>query len=327
MLDIIVPHYKEPFEVGKPLLDMIGLQRGMDFDLIRVLIVNDGVEHHIPDELLKDYHYQIEQIDIEHGGVSKARNAGIDHSTATWVMFFDFDDTLSNVYALRDILHVLPADNYDLLRTKLIAEDFMGENDLLRIAPEETNFVFTHGKCYRREWLNEHGIRFDESMGFQEDSLFNAYIIALLPYKRIGEIKTVLPPCVWCRRPGSVTTAKGHEDPACWGHFIRNWKLCDFYAEHLTDDRLADLVVRVAFDTYYMVKSRNITDGMRLKVIQNFQDFWEIYGRFYHRPDEETLTKIAQISWGELEEADTTPKVDFETVTNWTKIISRKLGE
>ena len=44
MLDIIVTHYKEPFDVGKKLFDMIGLQRCVDLDQIRVLIVHDGSE-------------------------------------------------------------------------------------------------------------------------------------------------------------------------------------------------------------------------------------------------------------------------------------------
>ena len=42
LLDIIVPHYKEPWEVGRPLFEMLALQRGVSFSDFRVILVNDG---------------------------------------------------------------------------------------------------------------------------------------------------------------------------------------------------------------------------------------------------------------------------------------------
>lgn len=317
MLDIIITHYREPFETGKPLLDMIDLQRGISFDSIRVMIVNDGEEHHIPDELLTGYRYRIEQIDIPHGGVSAARNAGMDHADAEWITFCDFDDTYTYVYALMDVLNVMDTDQYDLLWTKLIKDDFSYDKDGLIIAPEKTNFVFIHGKFYRREWLIENGIRFDEGMTYQEDSLFNAYIVAILDYHRVGEIKTMYPPFAWCRRRESVTTTDGHQDPANWGHMIRNRKLCKFYRERLPRDRLEDMVVRSVFDAYYMMNGVRISTGMKVKILREFVEFLREYGEFYRKPNEDTLRQIEDISWRELEEAEQIKKVGYETVTAW----------
>jgi len=321
MLDIIVTHYKEPWEIGKPLFDILALQRGVNFKDFRVILVNDGKEHHLPDELFTDYPYKVEQIDIPHGGVSAARNAGMDYSNAEWINFCDFDDTYASVYSIRDVLSVLPSNDFDLLWVQLIKEDFHIEHDDLRFAPERTNFVFIHGKYYRRSWLVWHGIRFDEDMPFQEDSLFNAYIVALLDYKRVGRIRTIFPNYVWCRRTESVTTSDGHRDPAAYYHFLRNWKLCDFYHQHMTEDRLSDLVVRSCFDAYYMTHGVHVTDEMLERIRKEFREYIEIFGKYYRKPDDDTLRQIADISWGELEEADEVPKVGYETVTKWVNKI------
>ena len=314
MLDIIVTHYKEPWEVGKPLFDILALQRGIDFDQIKVILVNDGQENHLDDALFAGYPYKVEQLDIPHGGVSAARNAGMDHATAEWINFCDFDDTYANVYAIKDILNILPAPDYDFLWAQLLTEDFTGQNTVLKITPEKAVFVFIHGKYYRRQWLLDSGIRFDETMPFQEDSLFNAYVIALLDYHRIGKINTYAPVYIWGRRLGSVSNS-GREDEAVYGHFIRNLKVCEFYLKHLPEERLQDMVVRTTYDTYYMCNSTRCSTGMRVRIIREYQDFLAKFGQYYHRPDDATLLQMEEISRGEL--MDRLVPGDYNTVTKW----------
>lgn len=325
MLDIVVTHYKEPWEVGKPLFDMLSLQRGIDFGMIHVLLINDGEENHLPDELFSNYPYTVEQIDISHGGVSAARNAGMDHSNAEWINFCDFDDTYSNCYALRDVMNILPADNYDLLWTQMITEDFTKENDMLILTPEKSTFVFIHGKYYRRQWLIDNGIRFDTEFSFQEDSLFNAIILAVLDYHRIGKIKTLIPPYIWCRRGGSVTNSQENEDKAVWGHFRRNVKVCDFYNEHLPEWRLSEMLVRTTYDTYYMLTSKqNVSTDLRIRLINGFQKLMQKYGEHYRKPNDDTLRQIQEISRAEL--IDKPVDGDFDTVTQWKEMITRKVA-
>ena len=325
MLDIIVTHYREPWEVGKPLFDMLALQHGVDFGTFRVLLINDGEENHLPDELFSNYPYTVEQVDIPHGGVSAARNAGMDYSTAEWINFCDFDDTYSNVYALRDVMNILPAKNYDFLWTQMLTEDFTNGNDVLIMTPEKSTFVFIHGKYYRRQWLIDNGIRFDTDFIFQEDSLFNAIILAVLDYHRIGKIKTLIPPYIWCRRGESVTNSQDTADKAVWGHFRRNCKLCDFYRDHLPEWRLSEMVVRTTLDTYYMVNSTaKVTLGMRKKIAEAFRKLIDTYGHLYRRPDDDTLRQMSEISRMEL--MDLPIDGDFDTVTQWKDMITRKVA-
>lgn len=324
MLDIIVTHYKEPWEVGKPLFDILGLQRGINFAEMRVLLVNDGEENHLPDELFKEYPYRVEQIDITHGGVSAARNAGMDHATAEWINFCDFDDTYTNVYALRDVMNVLPNPNYDMLWADCLSENFNENEDGLVFIPERAIFVFLHGKYYRRSWLVESGLRFDPDFRFQEDSLFNALVLAILDYHRIGRIKAFTPPFAWCRRNGSVTLSGGPEDVATMFHFMRNVKVCEYYIEHLPEDRIRDMVVRSTYDAYLMANSKTgVTEDFRLDVINRFGKFIRKYDKYYGRPEDDILLQIEDVSRYELE--DKRVPTDYETVTMWKDMVKGEI--
>ena len=86
MLDLIIPHYTEPWQVGKKMFDMLDIQRGMDFAKIRVIVVNDGEDHALDQSCLQDRPYRAEQISIAHAGVSAARNAGLRYASAKWIM-------------------------------------------------------------------------------------------------------------------------------------------------------------------------------------------------------------------------------------------------
>lgn len=100
-LQILIPHYKEGFEVIKPLLDSINIQQNVNLkDEVGVIIVNDGNECILNKELFKNYDYDIEYYINEHKGVSATRNACLDKATADYVMFCDCDDMFCNVCGL-----------------------------------------------------------------------------------------------------------------------------------------------------------------------------------------------------------------------------------
>lgn len=317
MLDIVITHYKEPYEVGKKLFQMIDLQRFINFDDIKVIVINDG-GNMLPQEELDRFGYPIEQVNIPHGGISAARNAGIEHGTNEWIMFCDFDDMFVNVYALHDILSILPAKDFDFLWTQIMVEDNVYGYEQLCLSPERQKLVFVHGKVYRRKYLIDNDFKFKVGMNFQEDSLFNATIIAKLDFHRIGQIKTPMPSYAWIRRENSVTNS-GREEEATYAHFMRNL----FVTEENKDDydRYCGMITRTAYDTYYMIKGHRIGKEMKEKILSEFIPWIRERITEFGRVDARILEQIQDVSSYELvDKGDIIPD-SYTDVSNWIKQI------
>lgn len=314
MLDIVITHYKEDYSVGEKLFQIIGLQRCIDFEQIRVMVVNDG-GYRLPEEKLNALPYPVEQIDIPHGGVSKARNAGIDHATGRWLMFCDFDDSFASIFSLREIMNVLDTDDYDMLWSRILAEDYVDRKQFLYFVPDKQRFVFCHGKVYRTDFLRESGIRFREELVFNEDSCFNAEIIAHTDHSRIGEITSKIPIYSWVRRQNSVTNS-GREDEASYGHFRRNMIVTGEY-ENTGDPRYYGMVTRTAYDAYYMVIGRRNSMQMRRRILDEFTPWIAERMDAFGKVEEKMLDEIRKISRYELIDPDEIVPDEHERVTKW----------
>lgn len=247
-LDIIVPHYKEPWEEGKKLFDMLTLQRDVDFSEFRVLLIDDGGEHDISEKVFRQkYPYEVVSIIIPHAGVSAARNRGIRYSRAKWVMFCDFDDTFTSIYSLRSIFDALGSDRHDLLWCPFYVELNAEQKRQIR---QKFNLIFIHGKIYRRQFLIEHGIMFEESLYFSEDAAFNQLLNMEIEESRIGEIKSEVIPYVWTFRPGSVTTSPENSFRNHVGLFRRQKYVAMQHLNHGDQEAHDALCIRAMCDAY-----------------------------------------------------------------------------
>ena len=182
-LDIIVPHYREPWSICKHLFRTIETQGGVCFDNIRVILVNDGddilcgsIERAM--YRLAEFPFTVDYIVKEHEGVSAARNEGLDASDADYVMFCDCDDGFLNTYALHLIFSAMQ-EGFDLCMTNFIEETFDKDGNA-KIVNHNEDLTFMHGKVYRRQFLTDNDIRFDERMTLHEDSYFNMLAYSVL---------------------------------------------------------------------------------------------------------------------------------------------------
>ena len=112
---------------------MLAMQRMVNFDDVGVILVNDGEENELPKECFDGYPFSICQMSIPKGGVSKARNAGLDASSADWVMFCDFDDCFSNIYGLYLIFCAMNEDKYDTIWSNFTEETKDNEGRLVLV--------------------------------------------------------------------------------------------------------------------------------------------------------------------------------------------------
>ena len=180
-VSIIVPVYNVKAYLSR-CIDAILAQRLQDFELI---LVDDGSSDG-SGEICDRYaalDRRIMVIHQENQGVSVARNVGIDHARAPYLLFCDSDDypepgwaasLYQKILAQPDALIMTNvwSGNEDVHR-KLITQENFPDYDHIPINECERIIVyaFVWNKIYRKDLLEQ--IRFDESICYEEDYRFN----------------------------------------------------------------------------------------------------------------------------------------------------------
>lgn len=129
-------------------------------------------------------------------GVSRARNAALAMADSKYVCFVDSDDCLpegsiqSRVEALeRSSADLLVAPYLNIINSTSIKCDLIHDDDVISSADYLTNlsvypnhFYYSAlwNKLYRMDILRSHHIRFDESLKWGEDSMFNLVYAAYI---------------------------------------------------------------------------------------------------------------------------------------------------
>ena len=130
----------------------------------------------------------------ENGGVSSARNMGIEHSRGRYLMFIDADDYLVHG-GLERILSIAENINADVLKYQLKKVEKTEVTDTASISEEPIVYEIIHGKgapltcasvsdyhvvdgLFRRELIIENKIRLHEDLFLHEDDVFMAEVFA-----------------------------------------------------------------------------------------------------------------------------------------------------
>lgn len=207
-LDIIAPHYKEPWSVCRYLFSTIETQKGILFDNIRVILVNDGTENVLFGSAenamfhFAEYPFTVDYIVKEHGGVSAARNAGLEASDADYVMFCDADDGFLNNYALHLIFSSMQ-EGFDMCISNFVEETFDKDCNP-QIVNHNEDLTFMHGKVYRRQFLIDNNLWFDPALTIHEDGYFNMLVYSTVQWLN-GKVKKISTPIyLWCWNNNSV---------------------------------------------------------------------------------------------------------------------------
>ena len=185
-LSVIVPVYNVEGYIDRCLESL----HGQTFDDIEIVCVNDGSTDESAAKLAEwtERDARIKVIDKPNGGLSSARNAGIDAATSPLVCFLDSDDRLIP-QACETIVGCFEQDDPDVVTfgatcvppekaTPWIV-DALSPRDTFypafdkRILFEEKSRPFAWRTACKRDFLLENGIRFDEGVRFGEDQVFH----------------------------------------------------------------------------------------------------------------------------------------------------------
>lgn len=170
-LSIIIPSYNTEKFIGACLYSCI------NHPGVEVIVIDDGST---------DQTYEIAKAmckktcQIKHGGVSRARNYGLDLATGDYVWFVDSDD-LINPDAIRKVLarcdgkeNIVRFNHYRYYKkTDKLKPRF--EQPPYRVWFHERQFLWevVWDRIYKRSFLLENNLRFDENINFGEDQIFN----------------------------------------------------------------------------------------------------------------------------------------------------------
>lgn len=272
-LDIFVTHYREPWEVCRKFFQMLALQREVGWDEIGVTLIHDGEDIRFDDSLFDEFPYAVRQISIPHGGVSAARNRGLDEADAEWINFCDCDDMYSGAFSLWRVLRLMDdAGSYDILCGEFMSEFRLKDGSLQLFRREQPDCVFVHAKYFRTAFLRENGLRFPVGQEYNEDSAFVSIAYTMTETERVGQIETGEPIYIWCCHGDSTTRGNQNLWKPYAGGWRRNRDVCDAYRERLGEERYRSMVSRTVYDAYYQFNLEEMPDGLR-PYMEEFQDW------------------------------------------------------
>lgn len=184
LVSVIIPCYNNA-KYLKKCIDSVLNQTYSNFE---VIIVDDGSDDN-PESIICQYSdSRIKPIILlPHNGVSASRNEGIEHSKGEYIIFIDGDDWIEpdHIACLVEssvdsqcsmiLMSVDYPDHSESKSTKALScHSFAGfSKDKFHLLFEDYLLSSPCNKLYRSELINKFNIRFDPSISYAEDLLFN----------------------------------------------------------------------------------------------------------------------------------------------------------
>lgn len=160
-----------------------------------VICVNDGSTDN-SQAIIDNYASQypnVRCINQPNGGLSDARNTGINNAQGQYIFFLDGDDTLADTHTLSTALKVCTENDLELFIGNALVDgqqpyltNFPNDDRLLT-GPEITHLFLTNNRTiiepvwcyiYKRDFLNANNLRFKKGI-YHEDVLFTPQALCL----------------------------------------------------------------------------------------------------------------------------------------------------
>lgn len=204
MISVIVPVYNSEKYLHR-CIDSILAQTYTDFEL---LLIDDGSTDS-SGAICDEYARKDSRVRVFHkknGGVSSARNLGLDNAQGEWITFVDTDDKLYSPRVLFELLKYAKVDlvvsascfNYTNRKVKVQLEDkglIKGYQEISGFLTRNLNSAILRvpwGKLYRKELINQKKVRFNERLTIGEDAIFNIDYFSLVSSIQIIPNITIL---------------------------------------------------------------------------------------------------------------------------------------
>lgn len=174
LISFIVPVYNTELYLEE-CLDSL-LNQNISRDEYEIICVNDGSTDGSL-ETLHNYaskYHNIIVIDKENGGVSSARNVGIDIAKGDYIWFFDSDDVLKS-NSLLSLKSIITENNLDRIRVGMFifngdVSPYVDDNELKTNSNATDSNVCS--SLLSHSFICKHNCRFNTDLAYCEDSVF-----------------------------------------------------------------------------------------------------------------------------------------------------------
>lgn len=185
-ISIIIPVYNAEMYLNNCIRSIL-IQTHTDFELI---LVDDGSSDQSGNicDKYAEQDFRVKVIHKENGGVSSARNSGLQIAKGKYIMFCDSDDYVEQKWC-ESLYAIMEKSKVDLafcayymkdntLKKVSKAVKFSDENFLLLEKEELWNLYMKNlmnmpwNKIYKKEIIEKNNIRFDETISYNEDLIF-----------------------------------------------------------------------------------------------------------------------------------------------------------
>lgn len=197
-LSIIIPVYNVENYVERCVLSCVN--QDIELDKYEIILINDGSTDcslSVLNRLNYKYH-NIIIINKENGGVSSARNAGIEAAKGKYIWFVDADDYIQE-NSIKTILNIFENNDIDILQLNYCISNEKGEiqthgleiKETNRLSPfEYVNKLYFRGHVWEsvfdRRLIDKSKYQFQTNIRIGEDELF---FLTIFNYS-IGVIRT-----------------------------------------------------------------------------------------------------------------------------------------
>lgn len=196
IVSVVVPIYN----AEKYLEESVNSILKQIYENLQIILVNDGSTDNsweICKELEKN-DSRITAVTQKNGGVSVARNKGMDLASGDWIMFVDPDDILDKnivttlLKETNNNTDIVISSCYGFINDSKKRAHFFGKDrtfknkkldlylQLLEDSYGQTGELFTAigvpwGKLYRQDFLKKYNLKFDPKLRRMQDNIFNMY--------------------------------------------------------------------------------------------------------------------------------------------------------
>lgn len=144
---------------------------------IEIILVNDGTKDRSMERVSKFKDRRIKIINKENGGLSSARNTGINAAKGKYIYFIDSDDFLLDKTCLEEMYNIAEEDSADIVVGN--GYKYYSKNDMIEIYRDKQ--LFKRRVMNNKEFL----IKFINSDSMQTPVYYNMYKTSLLKNNKL----------------------------------------------------------------------------------------------------------------------------------------------